>query len=479
MKGDFTRNTFDPLKHFSRVLMQQGRVQLDADWNEQGAILLHYLHRLMTDLIGPQAGPVNYCGFEIVNFSALKTAEQQRLKALGRAPASGDFLIGPGRYYVDGILCENDDYFPYLKQPDPPAVKSLQNGITYLVYLNVWERHITHVEDDSIREVALGGPDTTTRAKVVWQVKVLPSVVDYCADTEKLLQLSTARLRARAKLDQMATDPCVIQPEARYRGAENQLYRVEIHTGNDAGKQPTFKWSRENGSVVFPILNIASDGTAKTTTVKLVHLGRDDKLSLAEGDWVEIVDDDYVLQNRAEPLLQVHSMDRVEMTVTLTNPTGTVSGVSGDPTKHPLLRRWDQKAGDPNKGGLQLSTDDYAALVVEDRGEASNHWLVLEDGVQIQFSTPAHDESAHEYRTGDYWLIPARTATGDVEWPKVDNPIADALSPHGVTHHYAPLAIITVNADRITEVKDCRCCFNLLPCASMTTSTEALASVAV
>ena len=30
MKGDFSRDTFDPLKHFSRVLMQQGRVQLDA-----------------------------------------------------------------------------------------------------------------------------------------------------------------------------------------------------------------------------------------------------------------------------------------------------------------------------------------------------------------------------------------------------------------------------------------------------------------
>ena len=31
MKGDFTRDTFDPAKHFSRVLMQQGRVTLDAD----------------------------------------------------------------------------------------------------------------------------------------------------------------------------------------------------------------------------------------------------------------------------------------------------------------------------------------------------------------------------------------------------------------------------------------------------------------
>ena len=46
MKGDFSRNTFDPGNHYSAVLMQQGRVQVDADWNEQAAIGLHYLRRL-------------------------------------------------------------------------------------------------------------------------------------------------------------------------------------------------------------------------------------------------------------------------------------------------------------------------------------------------------------------------------------------------------------------------------------------------
>lgn len=31
MKGDFFRTAFDTAKHFIGVLMQQGRVQLDAD----------------------------------------------------------------------------------------------------------------------------------------------------------------------------------------------------------------------------------------------------------------------------------------------------------------------------------------------------------------------------------------------------------------------------------------------------------------
>ncbi len=62
MKADLTRNTFDPFKHFTRVLLQQGRVQLDADWNEQTSILLKYLQALATDLIGPAGGPVGNLG---------------------------------------------------------------------------------------------------------------------------------------------------------------------------------------------------------------------------------------------------------------------------------------------------------------------------------------------------------------------------------------------------------------------------------
>ena len=46
MKGDFTHDTFDQQNHCYRVLMQQGRVLLDADWNEQASILLHYLRIL-------------------------------------------------------------------------------------------------------------------------------------------------------------------------------------------------------------------------------------------------------------------------------------------------------------------------------------------------------------------------------------------------------------------------------------------------
>src|SRR5262249_24945392 len=95
VKADFSRDTFRPLKHYSRVLQQQGRVQVDADFNEQVSILLHHMRTTAADIIGPYGGPVSDYGFQI-------------------SPAkAGTFIIGAGRYYVGGILCENDEEVLY------------------------------------------------------------------------------------------------------------------------------------------------------------------------------------------------------------------------------------------------------------------------------------------------------------------------------------------------------------------------------
>ena len=40
MSGDYSRWSFDPHRHFGAVLMQQGRVHTDADWNEWVATIL-------------------------------------------------------------------------------------------------------------------------------------------------------------------------------------------------------------------------------------------------------------------------------------------------------------------------------------------------------------------------------------------------------------------------------------------------------
>jgi hypothetical protein len=162
MKGDFSRDNFHPSKHYTGVLRQQGRVDLDSDWNEETQILQYLRGTLAADSIGQSGAPRSGGGFAI------------SLSGNGQ-----DLTISPGRIYVEGTLCELEAPATYLNQPDypdPPALDP-ENGRTDLVYLDVWQRHLSAIEDPSIREPSLGGPDTTTRLQTVWQVKVSKGTV--------------------------------------------------------------------------------------------------------------------------------------------------------------------------------------------------------------------------------------------------------------------------------------------------------------
>jgi hypothetical protein len=489
MKGDFSRDTFDPARQFTRVLMQQGRVQLDADWNEQASILLRYLQALAEDLIGPFGGPADIMSGPNV----VQKKYGFEIGALKSGATLTDLKIGEGRYYVDGVLCENESadasYFGQSNYPRDKQKNPLPTVLPFLVYLDIWERHITSLEDDHIREVALGGPDTSSRAQLVWQVKIWPSSEadrpmtpsawncgDVRVDWDKWKELLQPDHRGQLVAGTRSADvdpskPCITPPEARYRGAENQLYRVEVHRpgaawNGDAGTKSsaaTFKWSRDNGSVVFPIVTLSG----KQAT--LADLGRDGRLTLEPDDWVEIVDDDQALSGQPGPLAQVQQVDSARRTVIFKDNPIPAQG-SQSPTydanssKHPLLRRWDHQAGNPTEGGLELS--EGAALIKED----NSYWLLIEDGMQIQFKPS--DAAQNWYRTGDYWLIPARTATGDVEWPREPNPTYNPLDPNspktraaarpprGVYHHYAPLAMVNTAGD----ADDCRCSFERQAC---------------
>jgi hypothetical protein len=475
MQGDFTRNTYNPSKQFLRVLMQQGRVQLDADWNEQVSILLGYMETLATDLIGPYGGPKNNCGFEIFPnidktlddlFKANKITKDEKEKIEEQIKAGDEksnFLIGTGHYYVSGKLCQNQKYQLYSKQTGHPFSDQdkLELG-KYLVYLDVWERHMSYVEDEDelvpgIREVALGKADTTTRSKLIWQVKIVAvegrlNAQDLKTDPKQLknilkdkMQPGTGLLKAQAKTPNRedASKPCTISPDSRYRGAENQLYRVEIHTPGAAGTA-TFKWSRENASVIFPVRDV------NDATITLGHLGWDDRASLKQNDWVELVDDQHALQGSVKSLRQVDSIDSMEMTVKLK----AAFDHSIDKKSHPILRRWDQK----QNSKVTLEKDGTIKTTIDN----IDKWIELEDGVEIYFAK--NESLTSSYTTGDYWLIPARTATGDVEWPQETtggiSPIA--IPPHGVEHQYAPLWIISVDGQGSVTVNnndDCRCQF--------------------
>ena len=148
MRGDFSRIRFNPAKHYTAVLEQQGRVALDADGNERTAIDAYLRDTTNVDVIGPYGGPMGDCGFAI-------------------DVIDGEILILPGRYYVDGLLLEafalqHYDLQPYLINPTYTAQQLLEAVIegqgqdSAQLVLQVWQRLVTQLDDDCLREPALG-----------------------------------------------------------------------------------------------------------------------------------------------------------------------------------------------------------------------------------------------------------------------------------------------------------------------------------
>jgi hypothetical protein len=471
MKGDFARYTFDPSLHYSRVLQQQGRVLLEADWNEATAIQLHLLRTLIGDLVGP-------CWAVGKGFAITTTTTNANG---GTAPARlSAWQLSRGHFYVDGILCVNPvdctlATQPSQPTPDDPALIGSSNDphARLALWLDVWERHLCAVEAPESLDPALEGVETASRAQVVWQLRVLDltqparyvqdvvTALSARASTDAIAaQLATLKqlmagtadpaagndpacALARGLLDARATyavpglcarlataaadaDPCAIAPDAAYRGCENQLYRVEIHDAGPAGTA-TFKWSRENGSVVFAVsacgpATPSPDGSTQTLAVTLARPGRDARLGLRKNDWVELVDDAYTLGQRAYPLLQVADVDATGCNVQLAAPANVEIHPPGGAALHPLLRRWDQRENVTARGVVAVTEGTSAAIT-------------LEAGIQVAFAVGGF------YATGDYWLIPARAAdNGSLDWPHAADGTPATLPPRG-RHHYAVLGV--------------------------------------
>jgi hypothetical protein len=466
MFGDISRLTFRKANHYSGVYVQQGRPLTDADWGEQVRIYQHFIRTLTEDLIGPHGGPKDQCGFGIItDAEACRAMQKGKGKGLSQDPRSLDFGIGSGRYYVNGYLCENDSAVLFSEQSDwrldKQHVINLEAN-SHLVYLDVWERHIGENEAPELQDAALP-LDTSYRSKIIWQVKTIEvGRFDEDERLERAWNLDRGndliqrwqrrdrgllRVRARSQ-DEEDREPCAVSHASEYRGLENQLYRIQVHAGGQVG-EATFKFSRDNGSVVFGIRG------ANENTFWLKNLGKDDRLSLSKDDWVEYVDDDIVLQNRAEPLLRIVDVDHADQKIVVKSSESESSYPTYTSSKHPFLRRWDHKSAD--KAGKNGELKDGALKIVEGRDD--DNFLPLEDGISCQFPPGAKDRM---YRTGDYWLAPARVATGDVEWPKDQHGKLIALPPHGVDHHYAPLGLLFVDKKNQVKVFDWRNAFEPL-----------------
>lgn len=439
MAGDYTRFTFKPQRDYSGVFKQQGRVDLDADFNEYIEIIDRHWRSETLDI-------VNHCVVPNTTPDAF----------LVTPTAIGAFDIGIGRMYVDGIQVENHglpplEYQadlgnlvgttevpyndqPYLPAPLPPPLAATPNS-TDLVYIDVWQREVTVLEDPSLREIALGGPDTTTRIQTVWQVRALQNVGQHgCGDDiaawDALTAPSAGRLTTAAVAPPASDDPCIISPAGGYRGLENRLYRVEIHSvGPIGGGAPAkFKWSRNNATIASSVSAIPSP-----TQVTVQQVGRDQVLRFEIGNFIEITDDFREFQGLTGHMAQITAIDEANRILDFTPaiPAG-INLNPADPERHTRVRRWDQTINVDLNGLLDVVPGP----------------IDIEDGIQVTFNL---SPVAGNFRVGDFWVFAARTADGSVE-------LLQNAPPRGILHHYCRLGFIhwgaTIGNTTFTDCRD-------------------------
>ncbi|HWD09488.1 MAG TPA: DUF6519 domain-containing protein, partial [Actinomycetota bacterium] len=105
MGSDRARVSYDPTRKWRGLVAQQGRVSLEADWNEAAAIEAAGDRAVTLDVVGPVGTPDN--GYAV---SARPT---------GSPPGSTvDLTVGAGTLYLGGERLDLDGPVDLASQPD-------------------------------------------------------------------------------------------------------------------------------------------------------------------------------------------------------------------------------------------------------------------------------------------------------------------------------------------------------------------------
>jgi hypothetical protein len=466
MSFDNSRFTFNPSNDYCGVVMEQGRVQTDADWNEWLAELSRRIQAGTLDTLGGAVYPsTTPFAFKI-------------------SASAGALSIGAGRMYVDGLLAENHgplaaaQWDPaleemsgapqisgaaevtvgYTQQPHLPGAALPAGNGPFLAYLDVWRRAVTYLEDPNLVDKAIA-VDTSGRLQTVWQVKLLDvsgvaGVTCATSDSsipawQALIQPSAGQL-STGLTNSTPSGPCSLTSNTGYTGQENQFYRVEIHqAGTAGGAGATFKWSRDDASVATAVTAIAAvTNTAgnPASQLSVESMGRDQVLGFAPGNWIEITDDYQELNGQPGELHQIDSVNFAQKTITLDSTVSATSFplTSGqtNPLRHTRIQRWDQGGQVYEQDGVTV----WATLVAGGSGDIpvppAGTTLILENGITVAFDL---NPAGGLFHTGDFWTFAARTADGSVE-------TLQHAYPRGIHHHYARLAVVTFPS----TAADCR-----------------------
>ena len=271
MGSDRARVSYDPSRKWRGLVAQQGRVTVEADWNEAASIDAERDRAATLDIVGPvgtPAGPPS--GYTVT-----------AVAAAGSPATPGDLTVGPGTLYLGGERLDLDAAVDLADQPDwlnqaadtlwmAPAPASPPVPVTSeLVYLLAIEQEVSAVEDPALSDVALGGPDTMQRLRILQHFVRWPTQAADCAaawaeveaawatigltpNTTSMRLDSTAALQAGFVTDPAPAGPCEPVATGGYLGAENQLIRVQISSVNPAG-EPTIVWGYDDATFLYQV----------------------------------------------------------------------------------------------------------------------------------------------------------------------------------------------------------------------------------
>ena len=184
---DISRFLFQPAKHYIGARWQQGRSFVEHDYNEGAQLDAEDQRVVLADVIGPMGSPDE--GFSL----ALEIGDEVPIRAVafdGAAPVDVlDYRLRAGCMYVAGLRFDHEARVlpgetspggdPILFQRDFLQMDAAQaprpapgQTHTQLTYLHAWEQCVSAVEDEEIRERALGGTDTSVRIRRTARVEV-------------------------------------------------------------------------------------------------------------------------------------------------------------------------------------------------------------------------------------------------------------------------------------------------------------------
>jgi hypothetical protein len=167
--GNFSRDTFDTLKNYVSVRLQQGVPLVDADWNEMDDIRRYELRTFIKWFIG-NGVPAGNDGFRI-EFEPGSVTEFT-IKAGICIVEGWEAINNTDLKYIDQPLYQNDDLAGKWGVAKIDTLSTSVPKRDDLVYLDVWEREVTPLEDEGLVDLRIG-VETCVRLKREWVARVI------------------------------------------------------------------------------------------------------------------------------------------------------------------------------------------------------------------------------------------------------------------------------------------------------------------